>query len=191
MKSPWKMLGQLISRGRSPEPKQGAGGDTGKQASEQELPETPAPSSTTVLLPSELHSDEGQPVGEKSLDDARRTGDIAAAIPASGEQVEARSPKAARRRRVHGSSQAKGVEAINAAPRTKRAGQQKRASTDKVTQSTADANTREIPVLSHDRFYAEVADVDAEIGALSRQLAEKLIQQNAQLRKMLERFGVS
>ena len=38
-------------------------------------------------------------------------------------------------------------------------------------------------------FEAEIAEVEAEIGALSRQLAEKLRQQNAQLRKMLERFG--
>ena len=32
-------------------------------------------------------------------------------------------------------------------------------------------------------------DVDAQVRALSRQLAEKLKQQNAQLYKMLERFG--
>ncbi|NRP90453.1 hypothetical protein GFPCMMHI_06380 [Ensifer adhaerens] len=39
-------------------------------------------------------------------------------------------------------------------------------------------------------FIDEMADLDAEVDALRRQLAEKLIEQNAQLRKMLARFDV-
>lgn len=34
----------------------------------------------------------------------------------------------------------------------------------------------------------EIADLDAEVAALRRQLAKKLVEQNAQLRKMLARF---
>jgi hypothetical protein len=34
----------------------------------------------------------------------------------------------------------------------------------------------------------EMADLDAEVDALRRQLAKKLSEQNAQLRKMLARF---
>jgi hypothetical protein len=37
-------------------------------------------------------------------------------------------------------------------------------------------------------FIDEMADLDAEVAALRRQLAKKLIEQNAQLRKMLARF---
>ncbi|NTJ66366.1 hypothetical protein G6M50_26510 [Agrobacterium rhizogenes] len=37
-------------------------------------------------------------------------------------------------------------------------------------------------------FTDEMADLDAEVAALRRQLAKKLIKQNAQLRKMLARF---
>ena len=37
-------------------------------------------------------------------------------------------------------------------------------------------------------FMDEMADLDAEVDALRRQLAKKLIEQNAQLRKMLARF---
>lgn len=37
-------------------------------------------------------------------------------------------------------------------------------------------------------FADEMADLDAEVDALRRQLAKKLIEQNAQLRKMLARF---
>lgn len=37
-------------------------------------------------------------------------------------------------------------------------------------------------------FIDEMADLDAEVDALRRQLAKKLIEQNAQLRKMLARF---
>lgn len=39
-------------------------------------------------------------------------------------------------------------------------------------------------------FMDEMADLDAEVDALRRQLAKKLIEQNAQLRKMLARFDV-
>ena len=37
-------------------------------------------------------------------------------------------------------------------------------------------------------FTDEMADLDVEVDALRRQLAKKLIEQNAQLRKMLARF---
>jgi hypothetical protein len=39
-------------------------------------------------------------------------------------------------------------------------------------------------------FTDEMADLDAEVDALRRQLARKLLEQNAQLRKMLARFDV-
>ena len=38
-------------------------------------------------------------------------------------------------------------------------------------------------------FMDEMADLDAEVDALRRQLAKKLIEQNAQLRRMLARFN--
>jgi len=38
-------------------------------------------------------------------------------------------------------------------------------------------------------FTDEMIDLDAEVAALRRQLAKKLVEQNAQLRKMLARFG--
>jgi len=38
-------------------------------------------------------------------------------------------------------------------------------------------------------FADEMAALDAEVAALRRQLAKKLVEQNAQLRKMLARFG--
>jgi hypothetical protein len=196
MKSPWKMLGQLISRGRSSDPKQDTTAeDIKKLADEQALQETPASSSKAVVPPSEPHINEIQPVKGKSWEETGSGVDIAAAIPASDEQVEARSLKSVKRRRVHRGSKTKDVETIKAALpvlRTKRPGRQKRISTERVAQNSGAGRARDVPsVLSHDRFHAEVADVEAEIGALSRQLAEKLVQQNAQLRKMLERFGVS
>jgi hypothetical protein len=52
---------------------------------------------------------------------------------------------------------------------------------------SAGARTRLIQPL--DTFEAEVAGVDADVRVLTRQLAEKLRQQNIQLRKLLERFG--
>ncbi|WP_174021925.1 hypothetical protein G6L89_024830 (plasmid) [Agrobacterium fabrum] len=40
-------------------------------------------------------------------------------------------------------------------------------------------------------FMDEMADLDAEVDALRRQLAKKLVEQNVQLRKMLARFDAS
>ncbi|APG88003.1 hypothetical protein SAMCCGM7_pC0805 (plasmid) [Sinorhizobium americanum CCGM7] len=40
-------------------------------------------------------------------------------------------------------------------------------------------------------FFHEVAIIDEEIQMLRTQLAQKLYLQNVQLKKMLERFGVS
>ncbi|MFK3781189.1 hypothetical protein [Agrobacterium sp. NPDC089420] len=50
--------------------------------------------------------------------------------------------------------------------------------------SQVEENTSAIPK----SFISEMADLDAEVDALRRQLAEKLSEQNAQLRKMLARF---
>ena len=44
------------------------------------------------------------------------------------------------------------------------------------------------PVEPRKEFASQVADLDEEVRVLARQLAEKLEQQNAQLRSMLERF---
>jgi len=193
MKSPWKILGQLIARGRPPEPKQDTpAADIGKRADEQGLQETPASSLKTVLAPSEPPIHEVQPVTDKILDEAGSGGEIAATMPASDPQVEARSLKSVKPRRVHRGSKTKEVETINPALRTQRPDRQKRISTKRTAQNAGAESHREMTsVLSHDQFHAEVAGIDAEIRTLSRQLAEKLIQQNAQLRKMLERFGVS
>ncbi|TAU57446.1 hypothetical protein [Rhizobium ruizarguesonis] len=49
--------------------------------------------------------------------------------------------------------------------------------------------TAEVAPAGPKTFMDEMADLDAEVDALRRQLAKKLIEQNAQLRKMLARFG--
>ncbi|MBP2562399.1 hypothetical protein J2T08_006079 [Neorhizobium galegae] len=48
--------------------------------------------------------------------------------------------------------------------------------------------TAEVAPAGLKSFMDEMADLDAEVDALRRQLAKKLIQQNAQLRKMIARF---
>jgi hypothetical protein len=50
------------------------------------------------------------------------------------------------------------------------------------------AQTDEVAPAGPKSFADEMANLDAEVAALRRQLAKKLIEQNAQLRKMLARF---
>ncbi|WFU05251.1 hypothetical protein QA648_31515 (plasmid) [Rhizobium sp. CB3171] len=78
-------------------------------------------------------------------------------------------------------------------PPVKRRAPAKKARVDAVAQSTGVAH--KVPLAqsssSRDPFFDEVASLDEDIKTLRRQLAQKLQLQNAQLRKMLERFGAS
>ncbi|HEV7250457.1 MAG TPA: hypothetical protein VGN93_26025 [Shinella sp.] len=78
------------------------------------------------------------------------------------------------------------------ATRTKRAGRAKKPAIDTIAQSVeAPKNQAENAEKTQDAFQTGVEDVDAEVRRLRRQLADALLVQNAQLKKMLERFGVS
>jgi hypothetical protein len=190
MKPPWKIIGQLISRRRSPEPAlDPSDADATTQASGREAEETAVPLSTPVLALREPRNDEDQTFPAASLDEGEGDSDSPAAIPASVEQVETQARQKPTRPRV------RKTEATRTAPpdpKPKRVRQSKKASAETVAQKTgapANLETRSVP--PNEVFYAEVAGVDTEIRELRGKLARKLIQQNAQLRKMLERFGVS
>ncbi len=70
---------------------------------------------------------------------------------------------------------------------TARPNKDARANSKKLTVGKADANAS-VPVDRHKTIAEEMAALDAEVSVLRRQLSVKLAEQNAQLRKMLERF---
>ncbi|MBX5166814.1 MULTISPECIES: hypothetical protein [unclassified Rhizobium] len=59
---------------------------------------------------------------------------------------------------------------------------------ESVVSATQSDEVAPIPLAGPKSFMDEMADLDAEVDALRRQLAKKLIEQNAQLRRMLARF---
>ncbi|WP_439629364.1 hypothetical protein [Shinella sp.] len=164
MKSPWKFIGNLISRGRP------ADADNGQHA-ESAHAETRAEQAQEDTLPViELPpAEDVSPIREPA-------------------EEEARAPERSARARAKARTAPKRHEVVEVSTRRKRVGRAKKASIDTANapdnQATSVANTQ-------DRFQTEVENVDADVQRLRRQLADVLVLQNAQLKKMLERFGVS
>ncbi len=97
----------------------------------------------------------------------RSTTDDHAVLP---ERVHPAQPLPAKRRRRRGKTNVKNV-----------------AVTDAVEYGVGSSSVAQPPMT----FFDEVAGLDAEITQLRRQLAEKLLLQNAQLKQMLERYDAS
>ncbi|MCQ4632569.1 hypothetical protein GB927_021175 [Shinella sp. CPCC 100929] len=168
MKSPWKFIGNLISRGRP------AGADNGQDAEHAEAQARAEPAQEDTLpvteVPPEPPAEDVSPIRKPAED-------------------EARAPERSARARSKARTAPKRHEAVKeVATRRKRVGRAKKASIDTVdapdNQATSAPSTQ-------DHFQTEVENVDADIQRLRRQLADVLVLQNAQLKKMLERFGVS
>jgi hypothetical protein len=171
MKSPWKFIGNLISRGRSADPENGRNSDDADATARPDQ----VPQSTLRVPPAAKAS------LEPPADDA--------ALPAD----EAQTPERSIQVRSNASATSKRNKAVKErATRTKRVGRAKKTSADTVAQKVATPNNQAGNAANRqDAFQTDVEDVDAEVRRLRRQLADALIVQNAQLKKMLERFGVS
>lgn len=170
MKSPWKFIGNLISRGRPADRDNGQDVESAEEAARAE----PAQENTLPVteVPPELPAEDVSPI--------RKT------EPA---EEEVRAPERSARARSKARTAPKRHEAVKeVATRRKRVGRAKKIATDTagapISQPERAANTE-------DRFHTEVENVDADVRRLRRQLADVLVLQNAQLKKMLERFGVS
>lgn len=168
MKSPWKFIGNLISRGRP------AGPDDGQdvESAEAEARAEPAQENTLPVMevPPEPPAEDVSPIREPAEEGAR-------------------APERSARFRAKARTAPKRHEAVKeVATRRKRVGR-----AEKLATETADApDNQAISVANtQDHFQTEVEKVDADVRRLRRQLADVLVLQNAQLKKMLERFGVS
>ncbi|WP_439617265.1 hypothetical protein [Shinella sp.] len=167
MKSPWKFIGNLISRGRP------ADADNGQDAEPAEAAARAEPAQQNTLpvteVPPEPPAEDVSPIRKPA-------------------EEEARAPERSARARAKARTAPKRHEVVEVSTRRKRVGRAKKASIDTAdapdNQATSVANTQ-------DHFQTEVENVDADVQRLRRQLADVLVLQNAQLKKMLERFGVS
>ena len=177
MKSPWKLIGNLFSRGGSAGPEDGRNSD----GAEARVRPDRAQESTVRLPPADDVSPKGQ----------TEPGEAGAASPADEAQTLA-PERPIQARSNAGATSKRNVAVKEVATRTKRVGRAKKTSTDTVAQRVeAPKNQAENAAITQDAFQTDVEDVDAEVRRLRRQLADVLIVQNAQLKKMLERFGVS
>lgn len=179
MKSPWKFLVQLASRGRTTETPEGM--DDNDTAKTNEA----APAQDEILSARYPGDDIAPP-----LQDADDVADDVDAKAAASDAVEAASnsgPSTSAdllRPDDRKLSTERALPSERLPVRQTRARETRRRS-DAVVDAAEGASAPPV------RFVDEVALLDEEINQLRRQLAAKLSLQNAQLRRMLERFDAS
>ncbi|OAP39206.1 hypothetical protein [Sinorhizobium americanum] len=192
MKAPWKFLTELTSR-RSAKAQQSAiGNDPDPKAPESELVHTPALPPNSPVSASPPAHDEDLPADQGPVASAPAKGDEDFA-PELNPPIDTDEDQAPARHEADNS----GAEARSLVPqrkpRVKHRERGKRAKSHVAVQSAAAAKDHRSvqPPSSRDSFFHEVTIIDEEIQMLRTQLAQKLHLQNIQLKKMLERFGVS
>lgn len=179
MKTPWRFLADLTSRRR---PAKAQENSTGHDAEAPESEAKPAPA---------VASDAAE------ASDADR--DTLADRPAASTEAEAVRDAAEAQTPDLDDTNPSPVEtdapATTAKPQrkppAKRQGSAKRAAADVVAKNTAAQERSAQAPSSRDPFFDEVASLDEDIRKLRSELAQKLHRQNAQLKKMLERFDRS
>ncbi|WP_037390175.1 hypothetical protein [Sinorhizobium americanum] len=200
MKAPWKFLTELTSRRSAKAQQSATGNDPDPKARESEVEHTPAlpPKSPVVASPPAHDEDVSVDQGPVASAQANGDNDVPPALEPPIDAEEAQTP--ARHEADHSGAEARSLVPKSKASRkpqsksrVKHRERGTRAKSQVAVQSAAAAKDRRSvqPASSRDLFFHEVAIIDEEIQMLRTQLAQKLYLQNVQLKKMLERFGVS
>ena len=189
MKSPWKFLAQLTSRGRVAEtPAAPSENDAETTAIESEAQQvSPLPVNSTEASDRPDHG-ETPAVALDATPTVSLSGDVEEVqVPARDEvsQSSAEAPALVPQNERSKQSQR--------APQPKRPARAKRTRVDVVAQNTVPSNKAQTAQSPSPRetLLDEAVSLDEEITQLRRQLAQKLDLQNAQLKKLLQRFDVS
>jgi hypothetical protein len=198
MRTPWRFVADLVSR----KPK-----THGHDESAAVAPKTialeykPVPEEEQPGLDAAAVDRSAEPGSEAQLEASPQephtnpsevgTASVAAEAPAAAVGIEEPANLATTQR---------AEETSPASPRTKAAetpvkpASARRKKVEPIVEPTASVGTvlEESPAVAAGprSFTDEMADLDAEVDALRRQLAKKLVEQNAQLRRMLARFDV-
>ncbi len=189
MKSPWKFLGNLISRGRSAEPEDVENRDATEAKSRSgQSDEALALSSPTFEVSPLSRTDHIDIVQTTNSNEAEEEGGAPASTsaPRGGKRPEMPTQSRSKRGRSNTAAVAKTKEG-RPGMRPKRSGPAKTTSASEVAQNARASDN--LP--SQDGFYTDMQSADEDIQQLRRQLADALAVQNDQLKKMLQRFGVS
>ncbi|MDX0018754.1 hypothetical protein GOC03_05185 [Sinorhizobium meliloti] len=199
MKAPWKYLARLTSRRTPANAQESSLGSTAPKALESEVEHISAlpPNSTAVASPPAHDEDLSVDQGSVASDQAKADDGLTHAVKPPIDAEEAQTP--ARNEADHTGAEANSLVPKSAAstqpqgkPRIKRRERGKRADAYVASQSAAaPKHHQSLPPSSSRDFFDEVAVLDEEIKTLRTRLAQKLHLQNVQLKKMLERFGVS
>ncbi|WP_026186906.1 hypothetical protein [Ensifer sp. BR816] len=197
MKAPWKFLAQLTSRRPSAKAHQSSiRNDTDPKALESEVENTSAipPNSAVSASPTGHNEDVSIDQGPVASDQAKGDDDVAPALTPPIYAEEAQTPARLETDNSDAEVTSLAPKSTNTRsqrkPRKKHRKRGKRAKADLAVQSAAAAKDRRSvqPPSSRDLFFHEVAILDEEIKTLRIELAQRLHLQNAQLKKMLERF---
>ena len=201
MKSPWKFLAQLTSRGRPAEtPAASSEHDAKTTAIESEAQQTSTLPSSSTEAPDRPYDDETSavdPVATTTSNETGRDHDATPAVsqPIDDDVVQVETPAEVSQSNAEAPALVRQNATSKKSPRTpqaKRPARARRARIDRDAERAGPTNedqTAQSP--SRPTFFEEVASLDEEIGQLRRQLAHKLHLQNVQLKKMLERFDIS
>lgn len=188
MKSPWKIISNLISRRQAPEEQVSVKADGATSSADtSDAPESPP--YISVLAPDETPEGEvASPPLFSLIDSDSAPGSNAVPDDRPGAPVERQSGSAPVDKPSNGLDQEAALRTPR--PKPKEGNRRKRSPAKDATGMTMRPMSRETSERQQaDPFQIEVADVDEEIRALTRALTEKLRHQNAQLRAMLSRFG--
>lgn len=193
MKAPWKIIGRLLSSGRTSQ-----AADSRDETSDKVSTSTADVDAVAEPVQLEIEAPAGH-VESGPRDPANPT---AEAAKATAERTAVVSEHASQkdqavRRKERGNTPSKASVTGRASPASthsalpRQATKAKRPAAKPSNLHRAPSPRNEEPPHAKQQvsFDEETANLDAEIRALSRQLSAKLRQQNAQLRKMLERFG--
>ena len=199
MKPPWKFLAQLMSRQRPSEPTgQASEQDNDRKPVEIELqPSSDALPVATAATPDGEQARESQspnPVEAPATDASEVDASVPASSTADGkehsaEAIDAREQVATG---VTGLAPANEPVEPTSIPPERPSKVAPKASVSRTAKRPAAADKEPAPqspsVVSANPLFDEAANLDDDIKQLRDQLAQKLRLQNAQLRKMLERF---
>jgi len=197
MRTPWRFVADLVSRKPRPHSRDESPAIEPKTIA---LEDKPVPEEERPGLDATVVDRSAEPVPEEQVEESppepdtnRREVGTSASVAAEASAAAVRTEEPANlatTQRAEGTSPA--------SPRTKAAetpvkpASARRKKAASVLEPTASVGTAlEGPpavAAGPNSFTDEMANLDAEVAALRRQLAKKLVQQNAQLRKMLARF---
>jgi hypothetical protein len=201
MKTPWRFFADLASRRRPTKTQESSiGHSTDPDAFENQgdwTQLTPSPSQETPIT---VDRNENTALNQVPVASNEAEGDSEAARPleptADVEEARATAPSDARQPRAEADvSTPKSSASVKpyGAPAVQHRERTKRTRADPVVRDVVIAHDGQSAQSSSSRdpFFDDAASLDQDIKQLRNELAQKLRLQNAQLKKMLERFGVS